>query len=79
MMGGWALIWDGYFFMKKGALRSQIPWLFLIHYELSEYKFFFIFHSVFLVDVEGAGATQKQPAIRVNVYYPSYLLQVTKI
>ena len=26
-----------------------------------------------------AGAIQKQPAIRVNVYYPSYLLQVKKI
>ena len=31
-----ALFSDGYFSMKKGVWRSQISWLFLIHYELSE-------------------------------------------
>ena len=29
---------DGYFSMKKGVLRSEISWLFLIHYKLSENK-----------------------------------------
>ena len=34
--GGPALFSDGYSSMKKGVWRSKIPWLFLIHYKLSE-------------------------------------------
>ena len=42
--------------MKKGVWRSQISWLFLIHYELSEnQKNFFWFFTVFWGDLEGAG------------------------
>ena len=67
---------DGYFSMKKGVWRSQISWLFLIHYELSEnQKIFFWFFTVFWGDLEGAGwfsppplssNIQKPRSIRVN-------------
>ena len=41
--------------MKKGVWRTQISWLFLIHYELSEnQKYFFGFFTVFWCDLEGA-------------------------
>ena len=57
--------------MKKGVWRSQISWLFLIHYELSEkQKKIFWFFTVFWGDLEGVGtmcpprtqATFKSPA-----------------
>ena len=46
-----AVFSDGYFTMEKGVLRSEISWLFLIHYELSEIQ-----KNVFTVfwgDLEG--------------------------
>ena len=60
------------FLHKKGDWRSQISWLFLIHYGLSETFFF----TVFWGDLEGAGRCpphssyiQKPCTIRVNFNY----------
>ena len=60
-----------HFSIKKGVCRSQISWLFLIHYELLENKKkILVFHSV--GDLEGAGwfsppprppATPRRPAL----------------
>ena len=45
---GGGLFSNVHFSMKKGFWKSQISWLFLIHYELSENQIFFLFfHSVF--------------------------------
>ena len=67
---------------KKGVWRSQISWLFLIHYELLEnQKKFFWFFTVFLGDLEGVGTLcphssyiQKPRTIRVKVKLLSYLV-----
>ena len=76
-----ALFSDGYFSMKKGVWRSQISWLFLIHYELSEkQKKIFWFFTVFWGDLEGAGWFSPPPLssniqephpIRVKIQVPS--------
>ena len=69
-----ALFSNVHFSMKKGFWRSQISWLFLIHYELSEnQKKNFWFFTVFWGDLEGVGwishppprsqATSRSPAL----------------
>ena len=84
-----ALFSTVHFSKKKGVWRSQISWLFLIHYELSEnQKKIFWFFTVFWGDLEGAGwfspprsqATTRSPALlglivkKLN-FPPSWIFQ----
>ena len=69
-----ALFSDGYFSIKKGVWRSQISWLFLIHYELSEkQKKFFWFFTVFWGDLEGAGWFSPPPCTQATSRSPAPL------
>ena len=63
-----ALFSNVHFSMKKGFWRSQISWLFLIHYELSDnQKKIFWFFTVFWGDLEGAGWFSTPPQFSSNI------------
>ena len=76
---------DSYFFLKKWVWRSQISWLFLINYELSEnQKIFFWFFTVFLGDLEGAppphsSNIQKPHPIRIKMANTLTFLSITSM
>jgi len=59
-----ALFSNVHFSMKKGFWRSQISWLFLIHYELLENQKKNCFFIVFWGDLEGAGSPRSQATSR---------------
>ena len=67
-----ALFSGGYFSMKKGVWRSQISWLFLIHYEISENQKKI---GSFLGNLEGVG-TKSQGEDREYVLKNQVLLTI---
>ena len=72
--GAYHALTFGYFSQKKWVWRSQISWLFLIHYELSEnQKKIFWFFTVILGDLEGAGTMCPPPYTQATSRSPTLL------